>query len=121
MLHLDQQVKPLLKWLQGMTKAPANRINLLTRVDLVDATLQACQDFPKVPFLFPTSAWHLQSARASKMHLEQQVQLFPKWLWGRTKAPANSINELTRVDLADTPLMAGQDLLKSPFLFPTSA
>ena len=35
-LHLDQQVQPFLKWLQGHTKDPGNRINALTSNDLTD-------------------------------------------------------------------------------------
>ena len=39
-----------------------------------------------------TAMEHLQPARNSTILLDQQVQLFLKWLLGRTKAPANRIN-----------------------------
>ena len=79
MLHLYQQVQPFLKCLQVQTQDPANRINTLTRVDLTDSTTQACQEFLKAPLLSPTSDWLLQLARASRLHLDQQVQAIIKW------------------------------------------
>ena len=38
-LHLDQQVQTFHKWIRGRTKAPGNRIKLLTNVELMDNTL----------------------------------------------------------------------------------
>ena len=101
MFHLDQQVQPFLKWIQGNTKSPANRINKISRVDLVDATLKPFQEILNTPFLYYRSAWHLQLARASMLHLDQQVQLSIKWIWGRKKSPANRINLPTSVKLTD--------------------
>ena len=58
------------------------------------------------PFLSPMSTWHLLSARASMIHLYQQVQPFLKWIQGRTKSPTNRVNALTSVDLKDATLHA---------------
>ena len=47
------------------------------------------------------SAWHLQSAKDSMLHLDQQVQTFLKCIRGKTKDPTNKINALTSVNLVD--------------------
>ena len=65
------------------------------------------------PFMSPTRAWHLQSTRASTLHLDQQVHQFLKGIWRRTKSPTKRINTLTRVNLADATLQACQELLKA--------
>ena len=119
-LNLYQQVEPFLKWLQGWTKDPANSINALTSVNILDTTLQTCQYPPKAPFLPCMSAWNLQLARASTLHLDQQVQPVLKWLQGQTQDPTNRINTLTRADLVDATTQAYQELPKAPFLYPTS-
>ena len=120
-MHLDQQVNPFIKWLRGWIKPHGNIINTLTRVELMDATLQDCQELLKDPFLSLMSNWHLQLARAYMMHPDKHIKPFLKWLWKRTKYPANRINLLTSVHLSDTTLQICQELLKSSFLFPTSA
>ena len=58
---------------------------------------------------------------SSMMDLEQQVHPFLKWYWGRTKDPTNRINALIRADLVVTTLQACQEVLKDPFVSPTSA
>ena len=67
------------------------------------------------------SVWNLQLARASMLHLDQQVQLFLKRVLWRTKSPANRINVLTRVDIADSNLQVCQELLKDLLLYFTIA
>ena len=74
------------------------------------------KSFSRLHFLSPTSAWHLQSAKDTTLHLNQQIQPFLKWLWGRKKSPANRINTLTSVNLSDTNLQTCQELLSAPFL-----
>ena len=106
MLHLNEQIQPFIQYLQWRTKAPTNRIKALIRVYIVVITLQAFQEILNAPFLYPMSAWHLKLRRAFMLHLYQQVQPFLKWLWGRTKAPANNINALTSFDLTDATLQA---------------
>ena len=59
------------------------------------------------------------SARASTLHLKQQVQMFLEWLWGQTKYPVNMINALRSFDLVDATLQALQDLLKGLLHPPT--
>ena len=119
-MELDQQLQPLLKWLRGRTKASTNSINLPCIVKLADTTLQDCLQLLKNTLLPPSNAWHLQSERASMRKLGQQVQTFLKRLWGMTKYHANRINALKIVYLSDTTLQTCQELLKSPFLSPTS-
>ena len=53
------------------TKSPVNRINTLIIRDLSDATLRASQELQKNFSLSPASAWHMQLAKASKIHLDQ--------------------------------------------------
>ena len=119
--YLDQYVQLFLKWLRGRIKSPANIINALTKVYLMDATLQACQELFNAPVLSLMSNWHLQLARLSTLQPEKQVEPFLKWLCGRSEAPAKRINLPTSVDLSDTTLLVCQELLKAPFLLPTSA
>ena len=68
------------------------------------------------PFMTLTSSWHLQLASYSRLHLDQQIQLFLKLLWRRTNASPNRVNLLTRVDLVDATLQDRQELLKAPLL-----
>ena len=65
------------------------------------------------PLLYPTSSCHLLLERAFTLHLEKQVQMFLDCLRGQTKDPANMINALTRIDIADATLKTLQELLKS--------
>ena len=62
------------------------------------------KSFSRPDFLSPTRAWHLQSEKNTTLNLNQQIQPLLKWLWGRIKSPANSINTLTSVNLTDTNL-----------------
>ena len=81
-MHLEQQVHTFIKWIWGPTKSTTNSINELTSVNLADTPLKAGQDLVKDPFMFSTSAWHMQLARSSTLHLDHQVQTFLKWIWG---------------------------------------
>ena len=56
------------------------------------------------PFLYSISARQLLLERATTLYLDQQVQPLLKWLRGRTRSPANTINALTSVELAGTTL-----------------
>ena len=105
----------------GGTKSPTNGINVHRSVDLVDANLQSCQELLKTPLISSTRAWHLQSARASTLYLDQQIQPFRKFLWRETQASANRFNKLRNVYLVDTTPKACQELLKAHLLSPESS
>ena len=47
------------------------------------------------------------------LHLDQKVQLFLKWIRGRTRNPTNNINAFTSVDLEDATLKFHQEILKA--------
>ena len=51
-----KKVQLFLKWLCWQTKAPTNKINVLTRIELVNATLKYCQEPPKSAFMSRMSA-----------------------------------------------------------------
>ena len=124
-LHLNQQVQPLLKWIHWRTKDPANRIKALIRVNIADITLQVFQYILNYPFLPPTSAWNLKFGRTFMLHLDQQVQSFLKLIRRRTKAPPKNIYALTSVDLTDATLHETlqycKESPKAPFLSRMSA
>ena len=94
MLHMDQQVHPFLKWLRWRTNPPTNRINTLTRFNLADATLQACQELLKA--LFPLPKENLQRIIASvqplastvdSLQLQEMGALRPHWTAFQATAP----------------------------------
>ena len=120
MLHRDQNIDPFCKGHLGRTKYHANKINTLTRIKVTDATHQACQDLLKAPFLSPTSSWHLQLARVSTVHMDQNIQPFLKGHWRQTRAHGNIIKSLTRVNVTHATLQSYQDLINTPLMYPTS-
>ena len=54
------------------------------------------------------------------LHLNQNVQLFLKYLRGRTKASTNKINALKCINLSDATLQACQEIINPPLLTFTS-
>ena len=116
MLHLDQQVQPLLKWIQGRTKSPANTINALTRVELADTILQDCQDLLRTPLLSPKSPWKLQRQGIPPCTCTNRYIRYPSGFWGGSKPPPILSNK-SQVSTSQKPPSRTSDSSLRPFIF----